>query len=285
MIAGMSGFPKRAADTSAYDTVLYRVNGETALLLGGARALLMQLALPGVAAGVDEHSDFRSAPLRRLWRTLTQTYRLAFGSEPEVRAAAAAINRAHRTVRGRGYSARDPALLLWVHSTLVDSALAAYSELVAPLTAAEREAYYLGSRWSGRLLGIPDELFPDSLAAFQAYVARVLEEDVLVDARARDLGRRVLRPLRRVPGAAWWPLETLTAGLLPAGLREAYRLPPPGRRYRVLRAGLRAGRRVAPRLVWEMPEARRWRRRGADNVPLPLASRGTSPPSGEETSL
>src|SRR6266851_3791570 len=87
MIAPMSGFPKRTADTSPYGTVLYRVNAETALLLGGARALLMQLALPGVAAGVDEHSDFRSRPLRRLWRTLTLTYRLAFGAEAEVREA------------------------------------------------------------------------------------------------------------------------------------------------------------------------------------------------------
>ncbi len=283
MIALMTDFPKRRADTPPYDTVLYRVNAETALLLGGARALLMQLALPGVAAGVDEHSDFRSRPLPRLWRTLTQTYRLAFGTQAEVRAAAVAINRAHRPVRGRGYRARDPALLLWVHSTLVDSALTTYSELVAPLTAREREGYYLASRWSGRLLGIPDDRFPDSLAGFEAYLARVVAEDVSVDARARELGRHVLRPLRRLPGVAWWPLETLTSGLLPASLREAYGLPAPGRRYRVLRAGLRAGRGVAPRLLWEMPEARRWRR--ANDVPLPLASRGTSPPSGEESPL
>jgi uncharacterized protein (DUF2236 family) len=241
----MTDFPKKTADTSPYGTVLYRVNAETALLLGGARALLMQLALPGVAAGVHEHSDFRSRPLSRLWRTLTLTYRLAFG----------------------GYSARDPALLLWVHSTLVDSALVAHSELVSPLTAGEREAYYLGSRWTGCLLGIPAEVFPDSLAGFEAYMTRMLEGEVSVDARARDLGRRVLRPVGRVPGIAWWPLETLTAGLLPDSLREAYRLPAPGRAYLALRAAVRGGRRVAPRLLWEMPEARRWRtslRRGED---------------------
>jgi uncharacterized protein (DUF2236 family) len=277
----MSGLPKRAADTSPYGTVLYQVNAETALLLGGARALLMQLALPGVAAGVDEHSDFRLRPLRRLWRTLTLTYRLAFGAEAEVRDAAAAINRAHRSVRGRGYSAGDPALLLWVHATLVDSALVSYSELVAPLTASEREAYYLGSRWTGRLLGIPDQAFPDSLAGFEAYVARVLDEEVRIDERARDLGRRVLRPVGLVPGVAWWPLETLTGGLLPASLRDAYGLPAPGRAYVALRAALRAGRRVAPRLLWEMPEARRWRR--AHHIPLPRPSGGTSPPSGEES--
>src|SRR5438270_2086280 len=205
MIALMTGFPKHVDDTATYGTVLYRVNAETALVLGGARALLMQLAMPGVAAGVDEHSDFRSRPLPRLWRTLTQTYRLAFGGEAEVRAAAAAINRAHRPVRGRGYSAQDPDLLLWVHSTLVDSALTTYSELVAPLSAREREAYYLGSRGSGHLLGIPDSRFPDSLAGFEAYLARVLAEEVSVDARARELGRHVLRRLGGIPGVAWRP--------------------------------------------------------------------------------
>ncbi|HEX6351057.1 MAG TPA: oxygenase MpaB family protein [Candidatus Dormibacteraeota bacterium] len=252
--------PPVRTDTSTYRTVLYRVNAETALLLGGARALLMQLALPGVAAGVDEHSDFRSRPLPRLWRTLTLTYRLAFGEPGEIREAAAAINRAHRPVRGRGYSAQDPALLLWVHATLVDSALVAYSELVAPLDQAEREAYYLDSRETGRLLGIPLELFPGSLVAFESYRDQVLSEDVRVDARARALAARVLRPVGWVP-LAWRPLEVLTAGLLPSSLRDAYGLPAPGRSYKALRAGLRGGRQLAPRLVWEMPEARRWRQR------------------------
>jgi len=249
------------------------------VLLGGGRALLMQLALPGVAAGVDQHSDFRRRPLPRLWRTLTQTYRLAFGSEAEVREAAAAINRAHRAVRGRGYSARDPGLLLWVHATLVDSALATYSELVAPLSRAERAAYYLGSRETGRLLGIPADAFPSSLAGFEAYRDRVLRDEVQVDARARALAARVLRPVE-VPGA-WWPLQVLTAGLLPEPLRAAYGLPAPGSAYALLRSALRAGRRVAPRLVWEMPDARRWRR--ANRTPLPRPPGGTSPPGGEES--
>src|SRR4030081_3877478 len=106
VIVGLKSFPDRASDTRPYAEVLGRVNAEAMLLLGGGRALLMQLAHPAVAAGVDEHSDFRQRPLRRLWRTLTRTYQLALGEEAEVRAAAAAINRAHRSVRGSGYDAR-----------------------------------------------------------------------------------------------------------------------------------------------------------------------------------
>ena len=41
----------------------WRLNREAMLLLGaGPRALLLQLAHPAVAAGVDEHSDFRTDP-------------------------------------------------------------------------------------------------------------------------------------------------------------------------------------------------------------------------------
>jgi hypothetical protein len=48
------------------DSVTWRVNREAILLLGGGRALLLQVAHPLVAAGVAEHSNFRTAPLTRL---------------------------------------------------------------------------------------------------------------------------------------------------------------------------------------------------------------------------
>jgi uncharacterized protein (DUF2236 family) len=46
------------------NSITRRVNRENILLLGGGRALLMQLAHPKVAAGVDDHSDFRLHPIR-----------------------------------------------------------------------------------------------------------------------------------------------------------------------------------------------------------------------------
>src|SRR5260370_26175289 len=148
-------------------TLTYRtVSREALVLAGGPRALLMQLAMPGVAAGVDEWSDFRVRPVRRLWRTLWLTYALAFGAafgdEGRLRDAAGAINRAHAGVAGAGYSARDPRLLLWVHATLVDSALTAFSAFVRPLDAAERGAYYLASPLPGPLLRLPPPPFPPS---------------------------------------------------------------------------------------------------------------------------
>lgn len=241
----------------AYDTPTYRrVNAESLVLLGGGRALLMQLAMPGVAAGVDEHSDFRRRPLRRLWRTLALTYKLSFGRPEEVARAAAAINRAHASVRGQGYSARDPRLLLWVYATLVDSALVTYETFVRPLSAAEREDYYAGSKWVAPLLGLPASHLPAGWNDFTAYVERALAEECSVDARARALGRRVLQPIGWLPDWLFAPMADVTVGLLPRSLRAAYQLGEPGPWFQGARRLLPELRRRAPRLLWQVPDAR-----------------------------
>ena len=119
-------------------SITRRVNRENVLLLGGGRALLMQLAHPKVAAGVDEHSDFRTRPIRRLRRTIRMTMAIVFGDRDTAITAARAVNHAHGKVRGRDYRALDPDLLRWVHATLVDSALVTYETFVKPLSARER---------------------------------------------------------------------------------------------------------------------------------------------------
>jgi len=106
--------------------VLRRVAGEPALLLGGPRALLLQLAHPKIAAAVAEHSDFRERPWLRLWRTLDPLVLLVFGTEHQRQRALASVARTHDRVRGRlpgsagrwragaAYSAHDRAAQAWV---------------------------------------------------------------------------------------------------------------------------------------------------------------------------
>ena len=232
------------------------------MLLGGGRALLLQLAHPSVAAGVDEHSDFRRRPLPRLLRTLDLSYRLAFGTVAEASAAARAINGAHRRVSGPGYSALDPDLLLWVHATLVESALVAYSTFVAPLARSEREEYWQESKVIGSLLGIPAERFPASWEDFQRYFAWMTSEDgpVRPSSVSRELAKLVLRPpVRWLPGFAALPTRALTLGLLPPVVRERY-----GFRFGAVERAVFAGAcavlpralRVTPRVLREVPAAR-----------------------------
>lgn len=256
-------------------SLTWRIASDNALMLGGGRALLLQLAHPLVAAGVGAHSDFLSSPVRRLERTMTLTLRMVFGSVAEAREAARAVNRAHDRVQGvwegKPYRAGDPALLLWVHATLVDSALETYATFVRPLSAADREAYYRESWVLGRLLGIPTSRFPAGYPAFRAYVAETVESRLEVSDEARRLAAAVLRPpLRGVPRSLFWPHEVITAGLLPARVREQYGLPWGARReaaYRALVLGLRGVVRTAPPFLRRAYPARLAERRLAASGP------------------
>lgn len=208
----------------AEGSISRRINRENVLLLGGGRALLMQLAHPKVAAGVDEHSDFRVRPMYRLRRTVRLTMAIVFGDRETALAAARAVNQTHAKVRGEDYRALDPDLLLWVHATLVDTALVTYETFVKPLGDEEREEFHEEMKLLGELLGIPRERFPATMGDFQDYVDTVIAE-VEVSQAARELAALVVRPrLLRLPGQVFVPWEVVTTGLLPPRLREEYGL-------------------------------------------------------------
>jgi uncharacterized protein (DUF2236 family) len=111
---------------------------EGVLLVGGGAALILQMAHPLVAAGVAEHSNYREYPWGRLYRTLDLTAKIVFGERRTAEEAARRIRAAHervqgvtaenggRYLKGTPYHANDPELLMWVHATLVRTALDVY---------------------------------------------------------------------------------------------------------------------------------------------------------------
>jgi len=205
-------------------SVVRRVNAAPVLLLGGGRALLMQLAHPQVAQGVAEHSDFEADPWSRLQRTLAAVTAIVYGTEEEARWAAVRVNSVHARVRGSGYSALDPELLMWVHATLVDTALRMHARFLAPLPADEAAAYYEESKLVAELFGVPIDAQPRALSDFRAYVRHMVGTLVVSDT-ARRLARSVLHPrLLPLAAPAMTLLRQLTVGLLPGPLREQYGL-------------------------------------------------------------
>ena len=229
------------------------------MVLGGMTALLLQFAHPLVAAGVRDHSDFRSDPTGRLLRTYRLTLNLVFGTREQALESAREINRRHRTVQGPDYSATDPDLLLWVQATLIYSALGAYSEFVGPLGENERDGYYQDTKRLGALLGVPPASYPKDIRAFDEYFAEMIDGPVRVTGDARSLARARCLPVRLTD-----PLVILTAGLLPPAVRDAYGLAW-GRTnqsaFRLARGVLRALDGMAPPLLRELPPARLARRR------------------------
>lgn len=240
--------------------VFWRVNRETVLLLAGGAALLSQVAHPLVAAGVHEHSGFREQPLRRLYGTISAMQRMIYGPAPVALATASRVRAIHERIRGRltldtaafprgtPYSAEDPALLLWVHSTLAATAVDAYEMFFPPLTDAERHTYYEESKLIGQLLGLAPEQMPADWLAFQQYYDRMLASNVLqVTPITRELARHILYPpLVWLPRRAGDLVATATVPLLRPELREKYALPWSRRRARVWSLTRRGLRRLLP---------------------------------------
>lgn len=242
-------------------SITRRINRENILLLGGGRALLMQLAHPKVAAGVDEHSDFRTHPIRRLRRTIRMTMAIVFGDRDTALAAARGVNQAHARVQGAGYRALDPELLLWVYATLADTALVTYEVFVKRLLPRERDEFHQEFKLLGELLGIPRETFPNTVRDFDEYMEQMVASGpVRVDARARELAVQIMKPrVWLLPGPAMIPLNVVTTGLLAPLLREQYGLAWGPRQQRVYRLAVA----LVPRVIALTPPLLRvWPRPG-----------------------
>jgi uncharacterized protein (DUF2236 family) len=250
----------------AVDSVARRINRETFLLLGGTAALLMQVAHPLVAAGVDQHSDFRRSPLRRLVRTVNTTLAIVFGERATAESALKRIGRSHAPVRGqaadgRAYRARDPELMLWVQATLVLTSVRWYEAVMGRLSESERDAYWAEGKFFAAELGVPKSLFPATYTDLERYEAEMLRTAVIPDATGADVAREVVRPYRWLPELVYWPSDALSAALLPMPLREAFGLHF-GRRqrlfYRAVIVAIRALRPLSPEWLALVPQARRF---------------------------
>jgi uncharacterized protein (DUF2236 family) len=214
------------------DTVAWRVDRELIVLAGGSCALLMQAAHPVVAAGVVEHSTYATDPFGRLMRTLGSSFDVVFGSRSTAEAAIGRVNAIHARVRGRmpdgasEYSALDPEALLWVHATLIDTALRVYARFVRPLDLGEEQAYHEEAARVACMLGVPAAAMPSTVTELRAWMrARQTDGTIRVTPEARRVARSVLYPHPAVPRLAWDAAHLISVSTLPRDLRRAYGIP------------------------------------------------------------
>lgn len=214
-------------------SVFWRINREWLTTLSGARAVLLEIAHPLVAAGVAEHSNYRGDPFGRLFRTVNTMTDLAFNRPQAAHRAARHYYACHRKVKGRlredvgpypagtGYDADDPSLRRWVLATLIDSTLLVYDLFVRPVSPAERESYYADFQKLGGYLGLTRSQMPPTYADFQDYMQAMLQSNVLtVGPQARDIARALYTP--SPAGRVARQLSFIGIGLLPAHLRTAF---------------------------------------------------------------
>lgn len=188
------------------DSVSARLMLNPLTLLGGPRALLLQLAHPLVAAGVADHSDFQEAPFARLVRTLAAIGTIAFADPTTSRLALDALAHTHQSVRGRSpegvaYAAGDPRLATWVHATIVDSYLVIERRWLGWLTDVERAIFY-----------------EETLALGRAFGARVAPGAPPEDGEEGDRGRRSRDGVGGSGHAVGGDRRSGNAGVLPTEL-------------------------------------------------------------------
>lgn len=152
------------------DAASWRVIGEPAAIVGGLRALLVQLLHPLAMAGVADHSRFREDPLGRLHTTAAYVTTTTFASTRQAFDIVRVVRHTHERVvgvapDGRAYRASDPHLLAWVSVALTSSFLAT-DRAYAPRPV--------------------DEATADRFAAEQSRAAALLDPRVDIDELAAD---------------------------------------------------------------------------------------------------
>jgi len=254
------------------ESMIRRVQRESAVALSGPRTLLMQAAHPVAFAGFFAHTGALDEPYERLQRTARVLGLIGFGDKEEAQRATRRVRAIHRKVRGRldepagrfpagtTYRADDPDLLLWILACMADSALVVYQRYVGTLSRTERDAFWQDYTVVGREFGLRVRDMPRTIEDFDAYMAGMVEGDELfVTPEARELAVQiVMRP--PVPLPARPVLEVanfVTVGLLPPRVREMYGFSWDPARALVLRGGAEYTKRVVVPLL---PDRLRYRR-------------------------
>jgi uncharacterized protein (DUF2236 family) len=213
-----------------------------AYALAAANVVMQLSRLPvghGVALSQVESGRVDKHPIKRLRTTSAFLVMAVHGTEPEMLAMRAEINRQHAHVRSKPgdpveYNAFDPELQLWVAACLYKGLEDMY-ELLNPGQARNLPpAVYEHSKRLGTLLQVPYEMWPADRAAFEDYwragVAQIEMDEVTRPYLQKLAGAEFiwapLGPLGRPPARLLRPLSRLlTMGFLPPEFRAELDLP------------------------------------------------------------
>lgn len=210
--------------TLGRDSIVWNRSGDVRLMFAAGYALLLQLGHPTVAAGVREHSDYKSNPWARMQRSSDYATVMIYGGQLAIDAGRRLRER-HRAIQGevdgRRYHALEPRAFAWVHATLGEAIVRANEHFVGKLTDEEEERFYLEFRRLGRVHGVRESDLPDTLAGFRAYFTDMIDNELEDSEAVQDFLSfepaipALLRPLLGAPRLA-------ARGMLPRVLRDRF---------------------------------------------------------------
>ena len=156
-------------------SLLWAIAGDPRGLLPGSAAGIMQLMLPGLGAGVTDHSNFFDDPFDRIFRSIPFIWGSIFAADDdEGDARGRTIRDFHPEIKGTDhhgnrYHALDPDIFWWAHATFTWEFFRA-AELfhLRPLRRWEQEQLYAETVTWYRRYGVSDRPVPVTLDAFWA---------------------------------------------------------------------------------------------------------------------
>lgn len=203
-----------------------------AMMVGGMRALLLQMLHPVALQGVLDHSDFREDVAGRLRRTARFIAVTTYGHRDEAARTIAAVNAIHRRITGTlpdgsPYSATEPTVLGWVHlaeATSFLEAYLAYGDPAMPVKAQDR--YFEQAAVVAEMLGAAP--IPRSRAEAADLMAQ-MRGALRGSATTREVASFVLEGAAgRKPNPVARTLGTAAVDLLPPFARTMLGLRRPG---------------------------------------------------------
>ena len=232
--AFVAGVPDRPQDDGFFGPggVTWRMAADLAAPIAGLRSVLVQALHPLAMAGVDQHSGWRRDPVGRLAATSAYLATVNFGERATAERAAARVRRIHEHVRGidpvtgQPYAASDPALLLWVHATFVDSLVAGCELFGTALPPAAADRYVAEMTAAAELVGIPAGMAPASLAGLRQYLSSVRPGLRCTPAAAESVGYLLDPPgMDSEISEIWQDIREGAIGSLPDWARQLYGFP------------------------------------------------------------
>lgn len=170
----MYGGPDGDPGLTGPGSVSWRVNGDIASVsIAGTAAIVLEILHPSVIAGVQDGSSYREDPFRRARTTLGYVLGTTFGNTEAATGLIEKVKRIHTRIEGTRpdgvpYTALDPELIAWVHTSIPWMIMRAYERYNQPLSGAERDRYLAEQAVIGRMGGA--EWVPETMVELEEYV-------------------------------------------------------------------------------------------------------------------
>jgi uncharacterized protein (DUF2236 family) len=166
-------------------SLLWETAGDPRSLLPGTAAGIMQLMLPGLGAGVTDHSNFFEDPFDRIFRSIPYIWGSIFSSDDtEGDTRGRQIRDFHPDIKGqddqgRRYHALDPDIFWWAHATFTWEMFRA-RELYfpIPLRSTEKDQLYAETVTWYRRYGVSDRPVPPTWPEFRARFDRICRQEL-----------------------------------------------------------------------------------------------------------